>query len=128
MSRYCAIGEIIESTHPRLKVGNLMAVPLSKKWKDPYTIFFRVESEGNTMTLAHVKLRWIEIKTFPPGLTDEEKSQLMNIWLERVIKERAKTLSLMKWLAPKRQETAITIFDEVGGKEWPATIRVKGGF
>jgi len=84
-----------------------MAISLDKKWDDPYPMFLRVEGEGGASSLAYVELRWVQVRLFPPHLTKEEKRHFMNLWLEQAINERAKTLSLMKWLTPKRQETAI---------------------
>lgn len=100
MSRYCAIGRVVKSDHPKIKVGALMAVGLDKKWDDPYPMFLLYEAEDGTK-LTYVELQWVEIKEFPKGLTTEEKEELMNIWLEQAIKKKQREPSLLKWINPE---------------------------
>jgi len=95
MSRYFAIGRIVATNHPKMKKGQLLGLPLRKKWPDPYTVFYLVEEDGESR-LAYVRLKWAEIKRFPTGLSDEEKLELGKKWLEEAIKRERN--GILRWM------------------------------
>lgn len=82
---YIAVGVVVKSNHPRLKVGNVIATEMRKKYSmsEPYPMILMVDD-----TLTTVEVIWKEFVKIDSRLPQEQKDFIMRELIEKWSKQK----------------------------------------